>query len=167
MSFAAGDGAVDIGDAEPAGDIAAQVAGCEVIRAIHDDVAIPGKGHGIGGAEAVAHDGDAERGMQGAEAVRGGFCLGAADVRFREESLAVEIREGDLVVVDDDEVADAGCGEVEEGGAAEAAGSEAEDGSVREFLLGGGSESRQRDLAGKTAESGEAGLRRWRIFRWV
>lgn len=167
LAFAAGDGSVDIGDAEPAGDIAAQVAGFEVIGAVDDDVAISGESHGIGGAEAVAHDGDAQSGIKRAEAVCSGFRLGSADVCFREESLAVEIREGHLIVVYDDEVADAGCGEVEEGWAAEAAGAEAEDRSVREFLLGGGPESRQRDLAGKTAESGGAGPRRWRSFRWV
>lgn len=167
LAFAAGDGSVDIGDAEPAGDIAAQVAGFEVIGAVDDDVAISGESHGIGGAEAVAHDGDVQSGMESTEAVRGGFRLGSADVCFRVESLAVEVREGDFIVVHDDEVADAGSGEVEEGGAAEPAGAEAEDGSVCEFLLGGGSESRQRDLAGKTAESGGAGLRRRRSFRWV
>jgi hypothetical protein len=160
LAFEAMDGAVDVGDAAPCGDIAAEVAGGEVVGAVEDEIAAVGEVHGVGGAEAVVDDGDAEGGVERLEAGGGGGGLGLAGVCFGEEDLALEIGEGDDIVVDDDEVADACGGEVEEGWAAETASAETEDGGAGEFFLGFWAEAREGELARKTAEPGLAGLRR-------
>ena len=160
LAFEAMDSAVDIRDAAPCGDIAAEVAGGEVVGAVEDEVAAVGEVHGVGGAESVVDDGDAEGGVEGLEASGGGGGLGLAGIGFGEEDLALEIGEGDDVVVDDDEVADACGGEVEECGAAETASAETEDGGAGEFVLGFWAEAWEGELTGKTAEPGLAGLRR-------
>lgn len=160
LAFEAMDCAVDVRDASPCGDVAAEVASGEVVGAVEDEVAAVGEVHGVGGAEAVVDDGDAEGGVEGLEAGGGGGGFGLAGVCFGEEDLALEIGEGDDIVVDDDEVADASGGEVEEGRAAETASAETEDGGAGEFILGFGAEAREGELTGKTAEPGVTGLRR-------
>ncbi len=160
LAFEAMDGAVDVRDAAPCGDIAAEVARGEVVSAVEDEIAAVGEVHGVGGAEAVVDDGDAKGGVEGLEAGGGGGGFGLAGIGFGEEDLALEIGEGDDIVVDDDEVADAGGGEVEEGWAAETASAETEDGGAGEFILGFGAEAGEGELTGKTAEPGVTGLRR-------
>ncbi len=58
---------------------------------------------------------------------RGGFHFGFADLVHAEEDLALEVAVVDDVEVDDADGADAGGGEIEEDGAAEATGADDED----------------------------------------
>src|SRR5580658_1798841 len=86
-------------------------------------------------------------GIEGFESAAGGFHFGFADLVYAEEHLALEVAVVNDVEVYDADGTDAGGGEVEEDGAAEAAGTDDKDFGGFEFLLGFEAESGDDDVA--------------------
>ena len=99
----------------------------------------------VGGDRRVVDD-DVDVRVVGEESLFRGFRLLAADVVVLVQDLALEVREVDDVEVDDADRADAGEGEVERRGAAEAAGADDEHLRLHQLALADRADLRHDDV---------------------
>jgi hypothetical protein len=95
---------------------------------------------------------DVDVGIEIADALARGLDLRAADVGRAVEDLAMEVREIDVVEVDEADPADARRGEIRRDGAAEASGADNEDGGGAEPVLPFESDLGERDLPGVASQ---------------
>jgi hypothetical protein len=106
-------------------------------------------------------------GIQGAQAADGGIDLGAADVGRGVQDLALQVGDLHLVGIHEAEEADAGGGEVVEGGRAEAAAADDQHAPGAELFLGMAAEPGQVEVAGVALRSsGEKAMAGQGTGRW-
>jgi hypothetical protein len=97
------------------------VAGCEVVRAVEHHVGFAHNLRKVFGSEALLHGDYRDFRIHVRERKTRGVDLRFADGIGAVKDLALQVGEVDRVAVDEGQPADAGGGEVERGGAAEAA----------------------------------------------
>src|SRR6266704_1606362 len=112
-----------------------QIAGGEVVGAVHDQVVVADDPAGVLGGETGLVEGDLDVGVDLADLVAGALQLGAADVRGAVDDLPLQVGGVNVVEVDDADVADAGGGQVHGVGRAEAAGPDQQHAGVLQPLL--------------------------------
>ena len=128
-------------NAQLMGSPGGQVAGVEVIGAVDDEVSAAQLRQG--GVRCEARELlDGALGVEGVQGRGGGFGFGLAYGRCAVDDLAVQVGEGDEVVVEKQDAPHARACQVEQGRRAEAAGADDGDcGSAKPFLCGGAPQS--------------------------
>lgn len=141
------DAAVDEGATGEEGGVIVEVAGGKVIGAIDDHVVGRKKCEGVGGGDTLGVWHDVDEGIERAEAGGGRSDFGRADGDVVVEDLALQVRRFNEVEIGETERADAGGGEVKQGGAAEAARADDKHAGVAEAELAGCTDLRQRKVS--------------------
>ena len=140
--------------AEQYAGVVDQVARADAIAAVEHDVVAGEDLHDVVRAQLDVVGDDVDGRVQRREARAGGAGLGLADLRGLEQHLALQVGDVDAVAVEQAERADAGRGEVECGRGAEAPGAHHQHARAREFLLAGGTEFREQQVATVAREFG-------------
>ena len=135
LAFEAEDGAIHVRLPEQHAGVVGEVAGGEVVRAVHDDVVGADDVEGVLAGEAGVVQDDLDVRVEAADGVRGGLGLGPANVRGAVDDLALEVGEVHRVEIHDAEFADARGGQVHRDGRAEPARADAEHAGGANFLL--------------------------------
>src|ERR1700722_15778671 len=121
LAVEAEDGGGDDGDLQAYGGVVEQIAGGEVVDAVDDDVVALDDLHDVGGVDAGLVLDDVDIGVQSLDGLLRRVDLGNTDAVGGVDHLALQVGQVDDVIVDDAQRANAGGGEVERGGRAEAA----------------------------------------------
>ena len=136
LALEAEDRAVHDGDVVEDRCVVDQVARREVVGAVHDHVPAVGEDAvDVLGGDALLVRHDLDVGVERLERLLRRVGLPVAEPLGRVRDLALQIRGVDAIVVDDADPADAGGGEIEAGGAAEASGADQEDARLEQLQL--------------------------------
>ena len=122
-------------DVQPDRGVVEQKPRREVVETVDDDVVALDDLHDVGGVEPDGVLDDVDVRVDRGDRLLGGVDLGDADPVRRMDHLALQVREIDLVVVDDADRADPGGGQVERGGRTEPPGPQQEYLGVQQLLL--------------------------------
>ena len=137
LAVEAVDRAPDVGDPEEVRRVVDHVAGREVVGAVDDQVVALEDLHHVVVVEPLLVEHDVDVGVGLGDRLLGRLRLRLADVGLPVDDLALQVGLVDLVELGDAEGADAGRGQVEQRGAAQAAGADDEHLGVLEPLLPG------------------------------
>ena len=135
LSLELKNGAVDEGLFQKKSGVVGGEAGGEIIGSVDEGVVRGKKVGGAFGGEAAGVEGDFDVGVDPVKAVAGALEFRTPDAIAVVKNLTVKIGKVHGVGVDEADVPDPGGGKVEEGGGAESAGPDTEDGSLFEPLL--------------------------------
>ena len=130
--------------------------GGEIVAAVEHQVDAVEQAGDIFGAE-PRRPALADVGIEPGQRLAGDLGLGPADVGGPEQGLALEIVEGDDVVVDHPQRADSGGGEIVDGRRADAAGADHRDAGVEQLALALAANLLEHDVAGVAVELGVGG----------
>ena len=134
-SFELKDRAVDIRLFQEITGVIDQIAGVEVVRAIHHQIVVPQDLDDILHRQTEGVRDDLHVRVQGLKGLPRGVHLGPTHVLGLVENLALEVRELDMVRINDSKGPDPGGGEIECRGGAEPSGPDAEDLRQEKSLL--------------------------------
>jgi len=117
------------------GGVVDQIAGGEVVGAVHDQVVLPEQVDGVGGLQPKLVQSHVDQRVDGQNRVARRLGLGPSDIGHAMDDLPLQVGLVDDVEVDDADGAHPGRGQVEQGGCAEPAGADHERPGVLEPLL--------------------------------
>jgi len=135
LPFEAEDGTVEVRLAQEDARVVGEVAGREVVGAVHDDVVGANEVERVLAGKAGLVEDNLDVRIEAVKGIMGGFSLGAAEVRAAMENLPVKVGQIHGVGIEYAEFADPGGGEVESHGRAEPARAQAKDAGSAYFVL--------------------------------
>jgi len=135
LADVAPDAAMDVGRSRLMAGVSDKKLGEETVRAVHDNVIFSEKTSSIIHIEARRMQVNTDMGIEPLKPFGGGFDFESADVGGGVRDLALKVALVEAVGINESEVADPSCGEIEGGRGAEPSESDDEDATLMEPLL--------------------------------